>query len=119
MKGFVRNKQKGCYSRILNLIGEKTGKIVLFGLMRVRMEFLPPNVQGEILARKEPLGRILIRNEIMREIELIKLLKIDAFPAREHWFHSKEQKPYFGRVALIHCQGLPAIELFEVVSPSV
>jgi len=27
--------QNGCYSRILNLIGEKTGKIVLFGLMRV------------------------------------------------------------------------------------
>ena len=111
--------QNGCYSRILNLIGEKTGKIVLFGLMRVRMDFLPTQVQGEILARKEPLGRILIRNEIMRKIELIKLLKIDAFPAREHWFHSNDQKPYYGRAALIHCQGMPAIELFEVVSPFV
>jgi hypothetical protein len=55
----------------------------------------------------------------MRKIELIKLLKIDAFPAREHWFHSNVQKPYYGRVALIHCQGLPAIELFEVVFPDV
>lgn len=111
--------QNGCYSRILNLIGEKTGKIILFGLMRVRMEFLPSQVQSEILARKEPLGRILIRNEIMRKIELVKLLKIDAFPSREHWFHSKDQKSYYGRVALIHCQGQPAIELFEVVSPSI
>lgn len=111
--------QNGCYSRILNLIGEKTGKIVLFGLMRVRMGFLPTSVQGEILARKEPLGRILIRNEIMRKIELVKLLKIDASPSREHWFHENDQKPYYGRIALIHCQGLPAIELFEVVAPSV
>ncbi len=32
--------QNGCYSRILNLIGEKTGKIILFGLMRVRMNLV-------------------------------------------------------------------------------
>ena len=109
--------QDGCYSRILNLVGEKTGKLVLFGLMRVRMNSLPAQVQDEILARKEPLGRILIRYEIMRKIELIKLLKIDYFPAREHWFHSNDKNPYYGRIAMIHCEGRPAIELFEVVGP--
>lgn len=44
--------QNGCYSRILNLIGEKTGKIVLFGLMRVRMEFLPPMFKARFLQEK-------------------------------------------------------------------
>ncbi len=106
------------YARTLNLYGENTGKVVLFGLMRVRMDFLPRPVQIEILARKQPLGRILIQHQIMRQIELIKLLKIESFPNRESWFNLKDQLPYYGRVAMIHCQGQPAIELFEVVRPN-
>lgn len=106
------------YSRILNLVGEKTGKTLLFGVMRIRLDFLPLGAKQEILARREPLGRILIRHNILRKLELIALLKIQDFPGREHWFGNADGFPYFGRLARIHVENQPAVEVFEVVTPN-
>jgi len=105
------------YSRILNLVGEKTGRIILFGAMRIRLDFLPHAAQQEILARKEPLGRILIRHEILRKLELVSLLAIDPFQGRLHWFERFDKNTYFGRLAKIHVGNQVAVEVFEVVSP--
>ena len=33
------------------------------------------------------------------------------------WFGLERPQPLFGRLALIHCDGRPAIELLEVVAP--
>lgn len=105
------------YSRILNLVGERSGKTILFGVMRIRLDFLPQEAQQEILARREPLGRILIRHEILRKLELICLLKVKNFPAREHWFGKADGISYYGRLARIHVGNQPAVEVFEVVTP--
>lgn len=105
------------YSRILNLVGEKTGRIILFGAMRIRLDFLPKPAQQEILARKEPLGRILIRHEILRKLELVALLEINPFQDRSSWFDRSDTCNYFGRLAKIHVENQVAVEVFEVVSP--
>jgi len=105
------------YSRILYLVGEKTGRIILFGAMRIRLDFLPKPAQQEILARKEPLGRILIRHEILRKLELVALLEINPFQDRSSWFDRSDTCNYFGRLAKIHVENQVAVEVFEVVSP--
>jgi hypothetical protein len=33
------------------------------------------------------------------------------------WFGGGDPKPIYGRLALIHCDGKPAVELLEVVAP--
>ncbi|MSR31223.1 MAG: hypothetical protein EXR99_06910 [Gemmataceae bacterium] len=105
------------YARMLRLNGEKTKRTVLFGAMRVRLDFLPQLVRQEILAKKTPLGRILIKHHVMRKLELVQLLKLELGEEQRHWFGSIPPGPIYGRVAIIHCHGLPAIELFEVAAP--
>ena len=45
------------------------------------------------------------------------VLRIIPGKAMMKWFSLERPKPTYGRLALIHCDGKPAIELLEVVAP--
>jgi chorismate-pyruvate lyase len=62
-----------------------------------------------------PLGRVLIEHNVLRRIELSSLLRIAPCPRLHAWFST--DRPCYGRLAIIHCDEAPAVELLEVVAP--
>ena len=106
-----------CYSRKIVLTLRRTGKVVLFGIVRVNLALCAPAVRDEILSGQTPFGRVLIKHKVMRVIEPTAYLRIKAGPRQLAWFGRTEPGPLFGRVAIIHCDDKPTVELFEVVAP--
>lgn len=68
------------YSRTSLLICRKNRRIVQFGIMRIDLSGLPPIVREEIESRGTPLGRILIRHNVLRHVELHRLWRIKPGP---------------------------------------
>ena len=68
------------YSRTSLLICRKSRKIVQFGIMRIDLSGLPPIVREEIESRGTPLGRVLIRHNVLRHVELHRLWRIKPGP---------------------------------------
>ena len=75
-------------------------------------------MRSDVLARKIPLGRILILNNLFRQVELGALWRVNVGPELRLRAGLNEASTY-GRTALIHVNGAPAIELLEIVIPSV
>lgn len=105
------------YARKILLALQSTGQIVQFGLMRVHFNYCSDKVRQEILSRQTPLGRILIQNNVLRRIEPTAFVRIIPGPGLMRWFGLAEATPTYGRLALIHCDEQPAIELLEIVAP--
>ena len=105
------------YSRKIVLSLRGSGKVVLFGIVRVNLALCSQAVRDEIVAQKTPFGRVLIKHNVMRRIEPTGFFRIDSGPKQMEWFGLSELKPLYGRVAFIRCDGVRAVELFEVVAP--
>lgn len=105
------------YSRKILLRLQKTGKVVQFGIVRVNLDYLPEDAAAEILAEQKPFGRVLIEHNVMRRIEPTAYLRIEGGPVQMAWFGQSEFRPLYGRLAIIHCDEQPAVELLEVVAP--
>lgn len=111
------HKDKDAYARKILLALQGTGRVVQFGIMRVQLKYCSDKVKQEILAEKTPLGRILIENNVLRRIEPTAYLRVTAGPGMMTWFSLRKPKITYGRLALIHCDGQPAVELLEIVAP--
>ncbi|MBI3464179.1 MAG: hypothetical protein HY000_14150, partial [Planctomycetes bacterium] len=105
------------YGRMILLALEGTGEIVQFGIVRIDLSCCDEAVQAEILSGKTPLGRILIAHNVLRHIDPSAFLKITPDQSMLQWFGIEKAQPMYGRLATIFCNGLPAIELLEVVRP--
>jgi hypothetical protein len=106
------------YTRKIVLELRTTGQRVLFGIVRVNLSMLPPAVRDEIVKEKSPFGRVLIRHNVLRTIEPTAYLRIVPGPRQLAWFGLDAAKELYGRLAIIHCNHQPAVELFEVVAPA-
>ena len=109
------------YIRKILLKRTTDDRVVQFGIVRLHVNFIGDDVRGEIESRTVPLGRALINHGVMRRVELSQLWKV--FPGKDlrRLFKLDEDDPNetYGRTAIIHCDGEPAIELLEIVSPEV
>lgn len=105
------------YARKILLTTQRTGKVVQFGLVRVKFRFLPDKVRREILSKQLPLGRVLIQNDVLRRIEPTAFLRVVPGPAMTRWFGLEQPTPTYGRFAVIHCNNQPAVDLVEIVAP--
>src|SRR5262245_7459931 len=105
------------YARKILLTLQSSGRIVQFGLVRIHFPYCSDEVRNEIIARRAPLGRILIKHDVLRRIEPTAYLRILPGPAMMEWFGMKTLGPVYGRLALIHCNDQPAVELLEIVAP--
>jgi chorismate-pyruvate lyase len=117
VKILERRHQGDDYARKILLTLQATGKVVQFGLVRIRFEYCSAEVRDRIVAGGTPLGRVLIEHNVLRRIEPTAFLRVVPGPAMIEWFGLKTPKPTFGRLALIHCDGKPAVELLEIVAP--
>ncbi|OYP32217.1 hypothetical protein [Rhodopirellula sp. MGV] len=105
------------YSREITLKTSGTGKVVQYGIVRLNINALDPEVWRQIESRTIPLGRVLIEHNVLREVQLCGLWEIKSGPSLAELLDATEGQTLYGRTALIYCDGEPAIELLEVVAP--
>jgi chorismate-pyruvate lyase len=105
------------YARRILLTRQSDGQVVQFGIVQLDFSMLGPHVRREIESQVAPLGRILIRHNVMREIELLNLWKVQPGPDLCHLFGTTPEKIAYGRTAIIYCNGDEAVELLEIAAP--
>lgn len=105
------------YSRRILLKRHSDGRVVQFGIVRLSSTFLSEDVRQEIESEAIPLGRILIEHNVLRDVRLLSLWKIEPSQELAGLFGLDHPETVYGRTALIYCNGLPAVELLEVVTP--
>ena len=104
------------YSRRILLALQRDGKPVQFGIMRINLAGLPQIVRLEIESQALPLGRIMIRHHLLREVELLNLWRIAAGPELRKHLKLERGAICFGRTARILVDKVPAVELLEIVT---
>jgi chorismate-pyruvate lyase len=113
----ARHHEGDAYARKITLSLQSTGQIVLFAIARVDLSFTSQLVRNAIVAGQTPLGRILLQHHVHQRIETVAYLRIRPGSEQMAWFGLSQPRPLFGRLALIHCDRKPAVEVFEVVAP--
>ncbi|MCO6459173.1 MAG: hypothetical protein J5I93_28015 [Pirellulaceae bacterium] len=112
-----RRVAEGHYSRKIILRRQSDGRVVQFGIVRLNLEQLQPDVRREIESERTPLGRVLIEHDVMREVQLVALWRVGASRELARWLELPQPSVTYGRTALIYCHGEPAVELLEIVAP--
>jgi len=105
------------YSRKIVLHRQSDRLPVLFGIPRLNLRLVDDDVRREILSENKPLGRVLIEHNVLREVQLASLYRVTPGPDLSHCFGLAQPQATYGRTAFIYCDGYPAVELLEIVSP--
>lgn len=105
------------YARKIILTRQRDNAVVLFGLVRLNLAFLPTAARHEIEKQQTPLGRVLIEHNVLRNVRLLSLWRIDPSPELCGLLQLGRPEICYGRTALIYCNGVPAVELLEIVTP--
>ncbi len=104
------------YSRKILLSAGESGHVIEVGVARINLTYTTGEVKTEILKREAPLGDILIRHEVLRRIEPKWYFRFDGPASLITAFDRPLSGPVYGRVGIIYCDEVPAIELLEVVA---
>jgi len=107
---------KNDYARTSLLRRHTDQATVQFGIMQIDLGFLDEPVRREIESRTIPLGRTLIRHAVLRRVELISLYRIDPGAMLDDLLAIPVHQPTYGRTARIHVDGVPAVDLLEIVN---
>lgn len=105
----------GDYARRILLSTHVPARYVEFGLVRIALDVTPPAVREEIVRGRAPLGDILIRHDVLRQIVVRWLFSFGPSSSVRSLLEVDAAAPLFGRVGTIYVAGEPAIELLEVV----
>ena len=105
------------YARKILLELQSDGRVVLFGVPRIHLNFCSAPVRAAILEEKTPLGRILITHDVLRRIEPTAFFRVTPGPRLTRWFGLDQPRPTYGRLGIIHCDEQPAIEVLEILAP--
>lgn len=112
----AEEKSPEFYARQSLLTRQSDGAVVQCGIMKIALSGLPQNVRDSIENHSAPLGRILIRNNLLREVQLIALWKMTIGEALAKVFDRPVGDTVYGRSACIHLDGQPAVDLLEIVT---
>jgi chorismate-pyruvate lyase len=102
------------YSRASLLACQNSGKVVQFGIMRMNLNHLTAPVRAEIVSGATPLGRVLIRHNVLRHVELHRLWEVKPAALLRDRLQLADDAPIYGRSARIVVEGKPAVELLEI-----
>lgn len=105
------------YARKILLRRQRDRRVVQYGIMRVHLGYLDPEVRDEILGEQIPLGRVLIEHNVLRRVRLSHLWLVSPGPELSRLFGLCEPTTTYGRTAMIECNHEPAVELVEIVTP--
>jgi chorismate-pyruvate lyase len=104
------------YQRNSLLTRQSDARVVLFAIMRAALSLLAPAVREEIERAGTPLGRILVRRNVMRKVRLLSVWKVWPSARLCRHFAWTQPQTCYGRTALIYCDAVPVMELLEVVT---
>ena len=105
------------YSRKILLMKKSNEQVVQFGVVRLNRRLIPPAALAEIESQQTPLGRVLIEQNVMREVKLDSLWHVTPNSELKKLFGS--ELPTYGRSARLHVNNESAVELLEIVAPIV
>jgi chorismate-pyruvate lyase len=105
------------YARKITLTRQSDGAVVMFGIMRVNLTVLDPEVQERIVGEGTPLGRILIEHDILRRIRTPRLWRVLPGPDLTACMGLDSPRVTYGRTAMMNLNEAPAVELLEIVTP--
>ena len=108
------------YARKILLRRQTDRRVVQFGIVRLDFRYVSADVRREIESRHTPLGKVLIEHNVLRQVQLVGLWKITPGEELKRLFGLTDPAwplHVYGRTALIYCDGEPAVELLEVVTP--
>jgi len=92
------------------------GKIVEWGIVRLDFRYMDPEVHDEILAKKLPLGAVLIKHDVLRRIKPRWFIRCPADgPLIRLFGRPMTPDEIYGRIGTIYCNDEPAIQLIELV----
>ena len=103
------------YSREILLTRQSDDRVVLFGIMRIWLSDLPAEAREEIMSGETPLGRVLIRHSLLRDVELMTLWRIKPTKYLREHLDVPEDTPAYGRTAQILVDERPTVQLLEIV----
>jgi len=110
------HREGDLYGRQTLLTRCTDGGVVQFGVMRINLRLLPDKARREVEAHAAPLGRVLIRNNVLREVELIALWRIAVAKKLADHLGLPVGNTTYGRSARILLDKQPAVELLEIVT---
>ena len=105
------------YSRKIRLRSRRSKKVVQFGIVRLNLDYLEPDVRELVLAEKTPLGRVLIDHGVLMQVRLTTLWRIAPGSDLVKSLEVAAAKTMYGRTAMIDFETQPAIELLEISGP--
>lgn len=109
-------QDEASYARCSLLSRQSDNAIVQFGIMRIWLGDLPAAARQEIIGKKLPLGRVLIRHNVLREVELITFWRIEPGPVLRQHMPLSGDTPLYGRSAQILVDQRPTVQLLEIVT---
>jgi chorismate-pyruvate lyase len=118
VRPLVEWQDEASYARCSLLIRQSDGAIVQFGIMRIWLADLPEVARREITDEKQPLGRVLISHNLLREVEVIALWRITPGPELRKQLALPDETPIFGRSAQILVDERPTVQVLEIVKVS-
>ncbi len=104
------------YARKIVLKLHTTGRPVQFGVVHVDLGALPPPVRAEILAGETPLGRVLIRHDVLREVSPAGFFRVTLADPLAGWLGATVGERTYGRVGVITASGRPAVWVAEILA---
>jgi chorismate-pyruvate lyase len=104
------------YARKILLTRKSDGQVVQFGIMRLDFSTVSDEVRREVESQKTPLGRILISHDVLVQVHLTRLYTVTPGEDLQKLFNLQPGQITYGRTAVIHCDGEPAVELLEIVT---
>jgi hypothetical protein len=104
------------YTRKISLTPTGTNNVVEWGVVRLDLRYIAPEVRDEILKKQLPLGAILIKHDVLRRIKPRWFLRFPpGGPVLNLFGDTQTSEPAYGRIGTIYCNEEPAIELLEIV----
>ena len=105
------------YARKILLRRQSDQKVVQFGILRLNLSLLTDEVRSEIEQQIRPLGRILVRHNVMRSVHLDRLWRVILGKDLQQHFQTNVEHEAYGRTAAIDLGGRRAVEVLEIVAP--
>ncbi len=94
---------------------QSRAKVVQYGIVRLDFSKIKKSVVHQIEQAMQPLGRVLIENNVHREVRLQNLYRIKPSAYLQNRLQMSTDGNCYGRTAMIYCDNEPAIELLEIV----
>ena len=105
------------YARQILLRRQTDRAVVQYGVMRISLGCLSREVREEIQSQRRPLGRILVRHNILRTIHVHGLWRVEPAADLCRYFGLDRPHTTYGRTAGIDLDGTPSVEVLEIVTP--